>query len=299
MMELQESLEKIIQEATGIFGVYVKHLESGETAAINENRLFQAASVFKIPILATLYRDVQMGKVELKERIRLEEEDLVNGSGIFKELIPGIDVTIKNLATMMIIVSDNVGTDKLLSILGKENVNQYMKEIGLSNTYIRLSCWELLCSCVGLPPQKFSMDTYNDINRRFKNGEIDHHSIVFKESHANNVTTAADMALLLEKIANKQLISEKACHDMFEILAKQQFRSRIPYLLPQNTVVAHKTGTIASVVNDSGIVQLPDNKGNFIISVFSIGNNTEAEGASIISKLSRVAYNHFLNKVTV
>ncbi|WP_231630098.1 serine hydrolase [Lysinibacillus sp. ZYM-1] len=298
-MGLQERLEEIIQEATGTFGVYVKHLESGETAAINENRLFQAASVFKIPILATLYRDVEVGRVELKERIRLKEEDFVNGSGIFKELIPGVDVTIKNLATMMIIVSDNVGTDKLLNILGKENVNLFMKEIGLCNTYIHFSCWELLCACVGLPPQSFSLDTYYEVNRRFKNGEIDYNSIVFQESHENNVTTAADMAALLEKIANKQLISDKACEDMFEILAKQQFRHRIPYLLPQNTVVAHKTGTIASVVNDSGIVQLPDNKGNFIISVFSIGNKTEAEGASIISKLSRVTYHHFLNKVTV
>ncbi|SIS13081.1 beta-lactamase class A [Peribacillus simplex] len=298
-MGLQDRLEEVIQDATGTFGVYVKHLESGETAAINENRFFQAASVFKIPILAALYRDVEIGKVRLQERIRLEEVDLVNGSGIFKELIPGIDVTIKNLATMMIIVSDNVGTDKLLNILGKENVNQFMKEVGLNNTYIRFSCWELLCACVGIPPQSFSLGVYNDLNLRFKKGEIDHNSIVFKESIANNVTTASDMALLLERIAYKQLISEKACDDMFEILAKQQFRSRIPYLLPQNTVVAHKTGTIASVVNDSGIVQLPDNKGRFIITAFSIGNKTEAEGAGIISELARVAYNHFLNKVTV
>jgi len=298
-MSLQDRLEEVIQDARGTFGVYVKHLETGESAAINENRFFQAASVFKIPILAALYRDVKVGKVSLQERIRLEEVDLVNGSGIFKELIPGIDVTIKNLATMMIIVSDNVGTDKILNIVGKENVNQYMKEVGLNNTYIRFSCWELLCSCVGLPPQRFSLELYNDINRRFKNGEIDYNSIVFQESIENNVTTAFDMALLLEKIANKQLISEKACDEMFEILEKQQFRNRIPYLLPATTVVAHKTGTVASVVNDAGIVQLPDNKGRFIITVFSIGNKTEAEGARKIAELSRAAYDHFLTKVTV
>lgn len=298
-MSLQDRLEEVLRDASGTFGVYVKHLETGETAAINENRFFQAASVFKIPILTALYRDVHLGKVNLQERIRLEEADLVNGSGIFKELIPGIDVTIKNLATMMIIVSDNVGTDKILRIVGKENVNQYMKEVGLNNTYIRFSCWELLCSCVGLPPQGFSLELYHEINRRFKNGEIDYNSIVFQESIDNNVTTAFDMALLLEKIANKQLISEKACDDMFEILEKQQFRNRIPYLLPATTVVAHKTGTVASVVNDAGIVELPDNKGRFVISAFSIGNKSEAEGARKIAELSRVAYGYFRTEVTV
>ncbi|XRD23808.1 serine hydrolase [Lysinibacillus fusiformis] len=66
MMGLQENLEKIIQEATGTFGVYVKHLESGETAAINENRLFQAASVFKIPILALYIVMFKWGRSNLK-----------------------------------------------------------------------------------------------------------------------------------------------------------------------------------------------------------------------------------------
>ncbi|USK36503.1 class A beta-lactamase-related serine hydrolase (plasmid) [Bacillus sp. F19] len=298
-MSLQDRLEEVLQDTSGTFGVFVKHLESGETAAINENRFFQAASVFKVPILATIYRDAEIDKVNLQKRIRLEEKDLVNGSGIFRELIPGIEVTIKNLATMMIIVSDNVGTDKVLQIVGKENVNQYMKEIGLNNTFIRFSCWELLCSCVGLPPQSFSHEIFNEIDRRFKEGEIDYNSIVFQESIENNVTTAADMALLLELIARKKLISVSACDDMFEILAKQQFRNRIPHLLPVNTVVGHKTGTIASVVNDAGIVKLPDNKGTFIITVFSKDNKTEAESAMKISELSKATFEHFLNKVTV
>jgi beta-lactamase class A len=298
-MTLQSSLDEVLQDASGTFGVYVKHLESGEIAAINENRFFQAASVFKVPILATLYRDAEAGNVNLQQRIRLEETDLVNGSGIFRELIPGIEVTIKNLATMMIIVSDNVGTDKILQIVGKDNVNQYMKEIGLSNTHIRFSCWELLCSCVGLQPQSFSLELFNEINRRFKEGEIDYNSIVFQESIENNVTTPSDMAKLLELIARKKLITERACDDMFEILAKQQFRNRIPHLLPENTVVGHKTGTVASVVNDAGIVKLPDNKGSFVITAFSIGNKTEAEGARKIAQLSRAAYDHFFNKVMV
>ncbi|PLR87191.1 serine hydrolase [Bacillus sp. V33-4] len=297
-MSLQNRLEEVLHDATGNFGVYVKHLESGETAAINQNRFFQAASVFKVPILATLYRDVEMNRVDLHQRIRLEEKDLVNGSGIFRELIP-VEVTIKNLATMMIIVSDNVGTDKILQIIGKETVNQYMKEIGLNNTYIRFSCWELLCSCVGLQPQSFSLEVYHEINRRFKNGEIDSNSIVFQESIENNVTTAADIAKLLQLIASKQLISQHACDDMFEILAKQQFRNRIPNLLPENTIVGHKTGTVASVVNDAGIVKLPGDKGTLIISAFSIGNKTEAEGARKIAELSKAAYDHFLNRVTV
>ncbi|NHM31311.1 serine hydrolase [Neobacillus terrae] len=298
-MSLQAQLEDIVKDANGTFGVYVKHLETGETASIYENRLFQAASTFKVPILSALYREAKKGTVNLDERVKLTEKDFVPGSGIFQRLTPGVEVTIKDLAMMMIIVSDNAGTDKILEIIGKETVDQFMKELGLTNIHTPLTCWELLCLCVDLEPRPYSPEFLADLNHRLENGKFNTDSIVFQESIHNNVSSPKDMAKLLELIVTKQLISEKACDEMFDILSKQQHRNRIPYLLPGNTVVAHKTGTVGSVINDVGIVKLPYQMGTYVITVFSTGNSSEAEGANIINKLSKAAYDYFLSKIAV
>src|SRR5699024_4805105 len=106
-MSLQQKIEDIIQETSAIFGVSIKHTETKEEVNINEDKLFQMSSVFKVPILMTLYEKVFNGEIDLTERVKITEEDRVPGSGVIQEMDPGIEVTIKDLATMMIIVSDN------------------------------------------------------------------------------------------------------------------------------------------------------------------------------------------------
>lgn len=292
-MSLQEKLEAVLSESSATFGVAVKHLDSQEVAQINGDHYFQMASTFKVPILATLFRDVSEGRLSLEQRIRLTEDDLVPGSGVLKEFLPGAEVAVKDLAMLMIIVSDNLGTDKVLELVGSERVEGFMKELGLAHIFIRNSCWELLSIGGGLAGEKKGLEGFQKITQKFQTSGIDADSVIFQPIPENNVATPSDMGRLLELIATGQLVSQEACDGILDIMKRQQLRNRIPYLLPEKTIIACKSGTIGSVVNDVGVVYLPEGKGAFTIAVLSQGNQSQKEGERMIARLAQTAYQHF------
>ena len=295
-MNLQQKIESYIDNIDATFGIYIKHLGTNEEANIKENELFQMASVVKVPVLVTLYEKVYKGEIDLDERIKLVEEDYVPGSGIFQEMKHGIEPTIKDLATMMIIVSDNLATDKVLSILGGTlQVEQKMHQLGLSNIYMKHTIWELLSLSAGIPSQPYSLQLFDEIIRRLIDDEYDWNSIVFQDSTENNVSSAKDMSLLLEKIALGDIVSKECSEEIREILFKQHFQQRIGGLLPRNKKVANKTGSLGTMFNDTGIVYLPDHKGEFVITVYSVGNSLEYKGDEPIARIAEIAYQHFMN----
>lgn len=154
-MELQQKIEQYISSIDASFGISVKHLETQEETNIQGDRLFQMASVVKVPILAALFELAERGEIDLSQRIKMRYEEYVPGSGVFKAMDSGIEPTIKDLATMMIIVSDNQATDKLLKLVdGAEAVEEKMRSIGLENIHIKHSIWELLSPSAGVSPNR-------------------------------------------------------------------------------------------------------------------------------------------------
>ncbi|RXT06551.1 serine hydrolase [Ammoniphilus sp. CFH 90114] len=296
MMSLQQKIESIASEAVGMFGVSIKHLNTQEEVNINENRLFQTASVVKIPILAALMEEAYKGNIDLHKRMPIREEDFVPGSGVLKEFEIGVEVTIKDMATMMIIVSDNLATDKVLGLLGADHVQRRMHESGMQNMYIKHSIWELLSHCVGIPPKSYNKEDFNEITRRLNTSQYDMDNIVYQESTENNVSTPKDMTRLLEMIAKGEFVSKDCSDDIIDILLKQQLRQRIPRLIPYGTKIANKTGSLATIVNDAGIVYMPENKGAFVMSVFSKGVASSYDAERTIVQMAQTAYQHFLGE---
>lgn len=294
MMDLQRSLEAVLEGATGSFGVAVRHLQTGEKASINPTQLYQMASSFKVPILVTLLRDVGEGKLSLDDQIEIGEEDYVPGSGVLTQLSHGVKVTIKDLAMLMIIVSDNIATDRILRLVGTENVSSYMKELGLTNLHINQSCWELICMSLGIGAKSYTPEAAVQLRtQKYNSASYDKSSLVFQVDQRSNASTPEDMNRLLDMIATKEILTEALCDTVLEILFKQQFNGRMPYLLPEGAKVAHKTGTINDVVNDVGIVYLPENKGAFTITIFSSSNGSMEEGERTIARLTKSAYDYF------
>lgn len=293
-MELQQKIESYIDTVDATFGVYIKNLQTLEEVSINSDRLFQMASVFKVPILATLYDLIHKGEIDEHQRIKILEEDRVPGSGVIQEMESGVELTIKDLATLMIIVSDNLATDKLLHMIGAKNVENKMRDTGINDIHIEHSCWDLLRLSAGLPEQPYSEDAFNEIIHRLIVGEIDWDSIVFKEDTRNNVSTPKGMCLLLEKIARNEFVSEACSEDILNIMFRQQYTQRIGGSLPRGTKVASKTGSLGSMFNDAGIVYLPDDKGSFVITVFSIGDSLDYRGNEPIAKIAQMAYESFV-----
>ncbi|HET7579127.1 MAG TPA: serine hydrolase [Bacillales bacterium] len=292
-MSLKDKLLKALDGVSGTYGVAVKHLGTGETACINEKELFQTASACKVAILATLFSEAEKGHLSLDSRLRLAADDLVPGSGVLQKFDAGVELSVKDLATMMIIVSDNLATDKILEMIGKDKVNQLTKELGLAGMHLEHSIWDLLSLYVDLDPKSKSVESYAELEELVE-GTADHSgSSIFDMSRKNNVSTPYEMNELLEKMAKKTLVSEDASEKMIDILKSQQFGHRLPHLLPDGVEVANKTGTIGSVVNDAGIVYMADHQGCFVITVLSRDNATHIEGEETIARLSKTAYDHF------
>jgi len=289
-MRWQQAIEEVLQEAQGEFGVAVTHIESGETAGHQADQLFQMASVFKIPIIATVMRDVDAGKIRLDQRIPLRFEERVPGSGVLQELDSGAELTVKDLAMLMTIVSDNYATDMLISLVGLDKIEAYMRELGLDNIYLPQTCWQLLNRCVGMEEPSPSPAGFAEYERREETGDYELLVDVGAPTTENNVATPAELNRLLTMIAKKEILSASSSDLILDILRRQQYNSRLPYLLPPGTKVAHKTGTVNEVVNDSGIIYLPEGKGQIAITVLSRKVEEKQAAEHTIAKVARAVY---------
>lgn len=297
MMTLQAELEKVLDEVPGTYGIAIKHLETDYEVTINEDMEFEMASCFKIPVMATIYRDYKNGKIDLDDRIQLQDEDRRSGSGVLESLDTGMELSVRDLVVLMMIVSDNVATDLLMELAGKQNINAYMKDLGLQNTTVIHDVRDAILRSQGEDPEEVTDEEFMEILKpRLANRSYMKWSKMSKSVREKNVSTAQDTTELLEMIANKELVSEEASTEMLGILANEKFRSRIPYLLPEGTYAACKPGSTGSVVNDVGVIKLPEEKGTFAISIFSVKNNSHYEGEVTISRLAKVAYDYFVDQ---
>ena len=294
-MALQKALEEALKDAPGVFGVAALHVETGEEAGHLDDELFQLASAFKIPILVTLMREVEEGRVALDQRIASQKENRVPGSGILQELDAGAALTVKDLATLMTIVSDNYATDLVIELIGGiDKVEAHMHELGLEQIHLRHTCWQLLNHCVGMNEPAPSAAGYDEYERREETGDYAIIHDVSAPTRDNNVATPRDLNRLLAMIERKEILTPSSCELMLDILRRQQFNSRLPYLLPEGTKVAHKTGTVNAVVNDAGIIYLPGGKGAIAITVLSRAVTEKPAAELAIARIARAIYDQAL-----
>ncbi|WP_103104557.1 serine hydrolase [Brevibacillus reuszeri] len=290
-MGWQQALEEVLTDSPGVFGVAAAHLETGKSAGNLDDQLFQLASAFKIPIMVTLMREVEAGKLRLDQRVTLKRDERVPGSGVLQELDAGATLTVKDLATLMTIVSDNYATDLVLELIGGiEQVTAHMHELGLKDIHLRHTCWQLLNHCVGMNEPAPSAAGFDEYERREDTGEYEIILDVSQPTLENNVATPADLNRLLIMIAQKEILTPASCDLMLDILRRQQYNSRLPFLLPEGTKVAHKTGTVNAVVNDAGIIYLPNGKGMIAITVLSRGITEKSAAELTIARVARAIY---------
>ncbi len=288
--DLEQRLKAVVAKSSGVWGVSVKHIERNEFAGINAGEKFQMASVFKVPVLVELFYQVKEGKLSLEERVEWKDAPLYFGSGILVNLDAGLKPTIRDLATLMITLSDNAATDMLCNRLGFANITTRLRALGLTKTSVDGGTRELILFALGLRG-----DAYRNLTRETlrtveweKNAEaIERNRKLFLEE-CPNCTTPAEMTLLFEKIVTGQAADKPATDQMLRILSQQQFNQRLPRWLPGNVRADHKTGTLNApvwVVNDAGIIYLPGGQ-RVIVSVFSRGAEMSLGPAELKASVS-------------
>ena len=136
---LEAKLRAVRDTVDGRMTIYVEHLGTGETVAIDADTPYETFSVIKVPIMATVLQRVQDGALTLGDRLTLRKDQQRIPSGVLYALDPGLQPTIRDLLTLMTIISDNVATDALGDLVGREAVTAHMARLGLPETRIRFS----------------------------------------------------------------------------------------------------------------------------------------------------------------
>jgi beta-lactamase class A len=280
---LKMQIEREIRRADGQVGVAVKHIETGESLAVNGDKLFPMASTFKVPVLVELLYQVKEGRYGLEDEITVQESDQHIGSGMISKLTaPGIKLSVRNMAHFMMMISDNSAADILLEKVGADNVNARLKGLGITGISVNRSC------------QKLIRDLQAVMSGARTPSERKAALVKFAEDPQDESSPLA-MNSLLEKIFKKEIASPELSTLALEILRKcETGEKRIKGELPQGTVVAHKTGTLTGTVDDCGIIYLPDGQGHVVLTVFTKELTSDTEDVeAIIAKIARLAYDYF------
>lgn len=255
--KLEVNLRDIDQHLDGVMGVAIEDLTTGDQFFLHENEVFAQASSIKIAVLAELYRQAQQGKLKLTDLYTVQASDLVPDSNIMGGLTPGVTrVTLRDLATIMVAVSDNSATNVLIDRIGMENVNAMLDSLGLSHTRLRRKMMDLDAAKQG----------------------------------RENISTPREMMTLLAALYRGKVLNKEMESDFFTMLSTGK-DSWIPRDLPADLKIADKPGELEAVRNDSGIVFVEGRP--YVICVMTAYLENERDGEAAISKVSLEAWRMF------
>jgi beta-lactamase class A len=258
---LWQKLRSVINDVDvhldGVMGVAIEDLKTGDQFFLHENEVFAQASSIKITVLAQLYLQAQQGKLKLTDLYTVQASDLVPDSDIMSGLTPGVTrITLRDLATMMVAVSDNSATNVLIDRVGMDNVNAMLDSLGLAHTRLRRKMMDLDAAKQG----------------------------------RENISTPREMMTLLEAIYRGKLLTKESTEDFFKVLSTNK-DSWIPRDLPAGVKIANKPGSLEAVRNDSGIVFVEGRP--YVICVMTAFLANERDGEQAISKISLAAWRMF------
>ncbi len=273
----------------GTVGLAVHDLVSGTTLAMAEGEVFPAASTFKVPLLYALLRLAGAGEIDLAERVTVGAHQRVPGSGVLQDLDPGIAPTIRDLAVLMTVVSDNLATDLLLDLVGTGRLRAELDRLGLAQTSIPFGCRGIFCHATGLDPVD-PATTYEALRDALRTVPLDPDSVAYTADERNVTSTPADMVTIVAAIERGDGLSPASRDTAIDILKRQKYNTIIPLHLPDGTEVAHKTGSLRGIRNDAGIVYAP--WGPYAIALMSKGLTDEVEGTRRLADLSKLAWDH-------
>lgn len=244
---LQRLLDAELARFPGKAGVWVKHLTTGEEAAVRGDEAFNSASVIKIPVMTLAFEMAEKGQLSLSERVTINASDFRGGSGVFQFNDPGLQPTFRDVLLQMIITSDNTATDiAIAKVGGVERVNAWLRDHGYGDALTLNSTVKDLFAKYRALPQGANANEKTNGDRGYWLG----------------VMTPRATGRLIESIQRcsdgtataPAIAAQKSCADMIRMFRAQQSGARrLPHFL--NVPVGHKTGDFPPVLaNDVGVV---------------------------------------------
>lgn len=303
---LRAEVEHALPAARGDVGVSVKHLETGLEVSVRADEPFPLASSYKLPILVEVYAQQRAGKLSFDELYTLKENEQHIGSGDISVNfdLPGVMLSLRNVANLMMMVSDNSATDILLTRVGAANVTARMRSLGLEGIRVDRTTQELILDYGGFDTARLKGLSARELRPLTRRGQEDDAARAAREERyaadPRDQASPREMTRLLELLWAGKVVDAEASAAMLELMKRcRTGAARIKGLLPRDTVVAHKTGSVGGTIDDVGIIYLPHGAGHVAISVLS--KRTKAPSADVervIAEVARSAYDFFLFTAT-
>ena len=254
---LETQVQQLIAQHHGQVAVFARDLKTGQSIAVKADDSVQTASVIKLALLYEAMQQIRAGKAHWDDPVTLTKENQTDGSGVLGFFDAPAKLTLKDIMTMMVIVSDNTATNVAIDAIGLDAVNHEMVHIGLKNTW--------LYKKIGKPPVGAMPGDQN----RFGLGK----------------TTAREMATLMQRIVTCQLgdagiaptsADRSICAVTLHMLRSQMYRDGAPRYLEavdtseEGSAIANKTGALDAVRND--VDAIATKHGLVILSIFTWDN---------------------------
>ncbi len=237
---LSRQIDKLLAGFEGKLWLYAKNLDTGAEFGLRPDERVRTASTIKLPILCSLFDLVAAGKVRWDEKLTLHEDDKISGSGVLHEFSDGTQLSVRDVAHVMIVVSDNTATNLILDRITADAVNDYLDRIGLKATR---SLRKVRGDGTALkPPSGMSKASLLPENKPYGLG----------------VTTTREMVTLLEMIERGKVVSPDASKEIVAILKRQQYKDGIGRRRGDD--VASKSGSLDALRSDVGIIYLPTSR---------------------------------------
>ena len=250
LQRLEASIQRTTRSVNATWGIYVKSLETGEEIALDADRQMETMSTIKIPLMVEVLAQITRGRFSLTDKYTFAPADSQPGTGTIQRLDPGAVMTVKDLITMMIIVSDNTATEVLYRMVGGvAAVNARMDALGLKQT-----------RAMNVPSRWFPLLRAAPTTEQF-----------YRDGKSPfGLSTPREMGRLLEMMERGTLVDKVSSDLMLRIMRGQLYRTRIPRYVTGYTI-PHKTGDFLPYVGDDvGMLEAPDR--TIIISIFT-GNH--------------------------
>lgn len=255
--KLSVEIEKIAADFDGVMGVAIKDLTTGDEILVNDQLTFPSGSSIKIPVLIELHKQAAEGKYNLTDLRRVERKDQIGGSGVIVNFGDGTSqLGLRDLAVLMIVLSDNTATNMLIDQTGMANVNRTLDQMGLKGIRLHRKMIDTAASARG----------------------------------DENIATPQAAMQLMEKLFRGEAVNKPLSDDVLKIL-KLRKNSPIPRRLPPNVAIANKPGGIEGVACDWAVVYVPNRP--FAISVMTNYNGEDANADEAIAKVAKLAYDYF------
>ncbi|HWR15215.1 MAG TPA: serine hydrolase [Terriglobales bacterium] len=255
--KLEETIKDVDRRLDGYMGVAILDLTNGETMYYHADEVFPTASSIKVALLAELYRQAEKGTLNLTDTYIVRKEDDAPDSAIFNGLTPGVTkLTLRDLAQMVVAVSDNAATNVLIDKVGMQNVNAMLHDFTLTKTKL----------------QRKMMD----VNAAKEGRE--------------NVSTPRELMMLMEAIYRGKVANQQLTNDLLKMLSTSK-SSPMQRALGESVRVADKPGELDAVRCDFGVVYAPNRP--FVIAVMTTFLKDMDEGETAIVEVTQAAYNYF------